>query len=70
MFGVCFESDEYDMTTVNLAELPTETGTGASASGGSAQGYPSYIIAPQQVGGCGDTICYNADAVRVACNCF
>ena len=70
MLGVCFESDEYDMATVNLAELPTEAGTGAPASGGSAQGYPSYIIAPQQVGGCEDTICYNADAVRVACNCF
>ena len=70
MFEVCFDSDEYDTATVNLAELPTETGIGAPALGGSAQGYPSYIIAPQQVGGCEDAICYNADTVRVACNCF
>ena len=70
MFDVCFDSDEYDMATVNLAELPSVTGTGAPAPGGSAPGYPSYIIAPQQVGGCEDTYCYNADSVRVACNCF
>ena len=70
MFDVCFDSDEYDMATVNLAELPSEASTGAPAPGGSAPGYPSYIIAPQQVGGCEDTICYNADSVRVSCNCF
>ena len=70
MFEVCFVSDKYDMATVNLAELPTETGTGVAAAGGSAQGYPSYIMAPQQVGGCEDSICYNNDTVRVACNCL
>ena len=70
MFDVCFASDEYDLATVNLAELPSETGTGAPAPGGSAPGYPSYIIAPQQVGGCEDAMCYNTESLRVACNCF
>lgn len=70
MFDVCFDSDEYDMATVNLAKLLSETGTGAPAPGGSAPGIPSYIIAPQQIGGCEDAMCYNADSVRVSCNCF
>lgn len=72
MLYVCLGGDQlqYNLATVNLAELPSETGTGAPAPGGSAPGYPSYIVAPQQVGGCEDTICYNADSVRVACNCF
>ena len=58
-----FDGDEYDMATVNLAELPSEIGTGAPAPGGSALGYPSYIIAPQQVGGCEKAICYNANSM-------
>ena len=70
MFDLCFLGDRYDMATVNLAELPSENGTGAPAPGGSAAGYPSYIIAPQQVGGCEDAMCYNVDSVRVACNCL
>lgn len=70
IFHACFDSDEYDMATVNLAELPSETGTGAPVPGGSAPGFPSYSNARQQVGGCEDTTCYNADSVRVSCNCF
>ena len=70
MFELCFDGDKYDMATVNLAKLPSENSTGAPAPGGSARGYPSYIIAPQQVGGCDDAICYDVDSVRVACNCF
>lgn len=70
LIDVCFMSDEYDMATVNLAELPSEAGTGAPVSGGSAPGYPSYIIAPQQVGGCEDTIYCNIDSVRIVGRCF
>lgn len=65
VFNVCFDYDEYDMVTVNLAELPSETGTGAPG-----QGYLSYVIALQQAGDYEDAICYNADSVRVSCNCF
>lgn len=41
--------------------------TGAPAGGGSARGYPSCIMALQQVGGCKNAVCYDAEFVRVAC---
>ena len=69
-FGVCFASDKYDVATVNLAELPSETETGAPAAGGSARGYLFIIMAPQLVGVREDAICHNADSVRVACKCI
>lgn len=55
------------MATVNLAELPSETRTGAPAAGGSARGYPSCIMPLQQVRGCENAVSYDAEFVRVAC---
>ena len=34
VIDVCLMSDDYDMATVNLAELPSKAGTGAHAPGG------------------------------------
>ena len=34
VIDVCLMSDEYDMATIHLAELPSEAGTGAHAPGG------------------------------------
>ena len=34
MIDVCLTSDEYEMAKLNLAELPSEVGTGAPVPGG------------------------------------